>query len=188
MASNHVGLGVIAWVLSLLQIILLAAIFGFFYAYACSVMWGLDLAGGVAAIEAMNGINTVVRNAAFAPAFFGPIPVGLATIVVLWIAKLRLPTIWFSAAWLVYIFGGFLITAMGSVPMNRDLLATDIPSDLQLANDLWNTYSADWQRLNWARTFCSGLAFVLAVLGFFSLGNINSGRLQTSNHRILPRA
>ena len=44
---------------------------GFFYAYACSVMVGLDRVDDRTFIVTMQWINATVRNAAFAPAFFG---------------------------------------------------------------------------------------------------------------------
>ena len=45
-----------------------AAIFGFFYAWVCSTMWGLDQTDPVVAITAMQAMNASVRNAVFAPA------------------------------------------------------------------------------------------------------------------------
>ncbi|EFG2885686.1 hypothetical protein BO068_004877, partial [Escherichia coli] len=54
-----------------LALILCGAIAGFFYAYSSSVMRGLDATDPRAAIAAMQGINATVRNAFFAPAFFG---------------------------------------------------------------------------------------------------------------------
>lgn len=52
-----------------------AAIFGFFYAWVCSTMWGLDQVSSRVAIEAMQAMNASVRNAVFAPAFFGTGPI-----------------------------------------------------------------------------------------------------------------
>ena len=55
----------------LLSLTLSAAIFGFFYAWVCSTMWGLDAADPRVAIGAMQAMNASVRNAVFAPIFFG---------------------------------------------------------------------------------------------------------------------
>ena len=52
-------------------VLLSAAIFGFFYAWVCSTMWGLDAADPRVAIPAMQAMNASVRNVVFAPAFFG---------------------------------------------------------------------------------------------------------------------
>lgn len=65
------------------------AIFGFFFAWVCSTMWGLDDADPRVAIEAMQAMNASVRNWVFAPAFFGT-PVFLAAAAaVAWAAQAR---------------------------------------------------------------------------------------------------
>ncbi|MDP5305807.1 hypothetical protein [Paracoccus spongiarum] len=61
-------------IVALLSLLLAAALFGFFYAWVCSTMWGLDRASPDVAIAAMQAMNTSVRNAVFAPAFFGSGP------------------------------------------------------------------------------------------------------------------
>ncbi|MEP5029486.1 MAG: hypothetical protein ABJR02_02340, partial [Marinomonas sp.] len=68
--------------LIMLSLTLNAAIFGFFYAWVCSTMWGLDAADPRVAISAMQAMNASVRNAVFAPAFFGT-PLALAVTAVL---------------------------------------------------------------------------------------------------------
>ena len=55
-----------AWV----GVLFAGAIFGFFYAWVCSTMWGLDEADPRVAIAAMQAMNASVRNAVFFPAFF----------------------------------------------------------------------------------------------------------------------
>jgi uncharacterized membrane protein len=55
---------------SLVALVLTGAIFGFFYAWVCSTMWGLDDADPRVAIAAMQAMNASVRNAVFFPAFF----------------------------------------------------------------------------------------------------------------------
>ena len=57
-------------ILPLASLLLAAAIFGFFYAWVCSTMWGLDAAAPEIAIKAMQAMNASVRNAVFFPAFF----------------------------------------------------------------------------------------------------------------------
>jgi hypothetical protein len=56
--------------LSIASIVFCGAIFGFFYAWVCSTMWGLDQADPRVAIAAMKAMNASVRNAVFFPAFF----------------------------------------------------------------------------------------------------------------------
>ena len=42
-----------------LALLLAGAIFGFFYAWVCSTMWGLDSAHPVAAITAMQAVTFI---------------------------------------------------------------------------------------------------------------------------------
>ena len=50
----------------LLSVVFSGAIFGFFYAWVCSTMWGLDATDPRVAIQAMQAMNGSVRNAVFA--------------------------------------------------------------------------------------------------------------------------
>ena len=53
---------------AVLLCLLLGLMAGFFYAFSFTVMPGLDLLTGAAAMDAMRGINVAVRN----PVFFAP--------------------------------------------------------------------------------------------------------------------
>ena len=168
--SNVLSISGLAKTISFLQLFLLAAIFGFFYAYACSAMWGLDLNPAKVAIEAMNGINTAVLNGVFAPTFFGPVPIGILSFIILWMAGARTSALWFAGAFIIYLAGAFLVTMNIAVPMNTKLLETAIPTDPQEALKIWSAYSETWQFWNWVRTGFSGLAFCSAAIGFYKLG------------------
>ena len=75
--------------LTLTALLLTAALFGFFYAWVCSTMWGLDAADPRVAMAAMQAMNASVRNAVFAPSFFGAAPVLALTALVAWGAGAR---------------------------------------------------------------------------------------------------
>ena len=70
MVTRRDGLGLVLPV-AFAGLLLAGGIFGFFYAWICSTMWGLDAADPRVAIAAMQAMNASVRNAVFAPAFFG---------------------------------------------------------------------------------------------------------------------
>ena len=74
MVTRRDGLGLVLPV-AFAGLLLAGGIFGFFYAWICSTMWGLDAADPRVAIAAMQAMNASVRNAVFAPAFFGTGPV-----------------------------------------------------------------------------------------------------------------
>ena len=85
------------------------AIFGFFYAWVCSTMWGLDAADPTVAITAMNAMNSSVRNWVFAPVFFGTVVVLAAATVAAGTSRDRRATILLGAATVIYFGGAFLL-------------------------------------------------------------------------------
>lgn len=152
-----------------LAMLLCAAIFGFFYAWVCSTMWGLDTLAPQVAIEAMNGMNASVRNAVFAPAFFGTPLALLVTAGLALTSGNRAAGVWFGLAALVYLLGAFAVTMMVNVPMNEALMAGGVPEDPAQARAIWTAYSAKWQVYNIARTLASGVTFAMGLIGIVCL-------------------
>ena len=153
-----------------LSLILNGAIFGFFYAWVCSTMWGLDAADPRTAIGAMQAMNASVRNAVFAPAFFGT-PVVLAITAFLAArAGLSQAATGFGAAAVVYTLGGMVLTMLVNVPMNEALAATAVPETVEEARRVWQDYSPRWQSWNIIRTIASGVALVLTG---YALAHLN---------------
>jgi uncharacterized membrane protein len=159
----------ITMTLILSSMLLSAAIFGFFYAWVCSTMWGLDTADPRIAIEAMQAMNASVRNGVFAPAFFGTPFVLAATSFVLWRQDIRKSATLFGGSALVYLCGGLVLTMVVNVPMNEALAIVIIPDDLFSARQTWHDYSATWQFWNQVRTVASGASFLIATLGVLHL-------------------
>lgn len=146
-----------------------AAIFGFFYAWVCSTMWGLDRADPRVAIQAMQAMNDSVRNFVFAPAFFGT-PVALAvTALLLLLRNQHAAAAAFAAAAIVYSVGAFAITVRMNVPMNESLATVVAPEDIETAHKIWAAYSDPWQMWNQIRAAVSGVAFLIALYGVFLL-------------------
>jgi uncharacterized membrane protein len=160
------------WIAALLAAILgallTAAVFGFFYAYASSVMFGFDSLSEQNAVIAMQGVNATVRNRYFAPAFFGPTPVLLLAAGLAYLATARRAALAFTAAAAVYLFAAFLPTMLVNVPMN-DALARVSAQSSDIAA-VWAEYSPRWQWWNLARTVASGVSVLLALFGLVSLG------------------
>ena len=150
--------------LGLFALTLSALIFGFFYAWTCSTMWGLDAADPRIAIAAMQAMNASVRNAVFAPAFFGTGPALLAVAILA--RNQRGAALLFLAASVTYTIFGMGLTMVVNVPMNAALARLPVPDDMQAAAAIWADYSPRWQVWNQIRTGTSGLAFVLAALGY----------------------
>lgn len=155
--------------LALISLLLCGAIFGFFYAWICSTMWGLDAADPAVAISAMQAMNASVRNAVFAPAFFGT-PVALViTAIVARSSGRKRSAVAFLAAGGVYLFGGVVLTMCMNVPMNEALALISVPDDAAAAQYIWDNYSGDWQFWNVVRTFASGISLALTGFALISL-------------------
>jgi uncharacterized membrane protein len=151
------------------SLLLAGAIFGFFYAWICSTMWGLDAADPRVAIAAMQAMNASVRNAVFAPAFFGTPAALLLTAALAGLSGHRRAALAFGLGGLCYLFGGMVLTMAVNVPMNRALAEIVIPDSRDAAATLWADYSARWQLWNQVRTGFSGLALLLAGVGLMCL-------------------
>ena len=157
-------------VVAFLSLLSCGAIFGFFYAWVCSTMWGLDTADPAVAIAAMQAMNASVRNAVFFPAFF------LTPVILLIAASMavasgrRTSALGFIAAALVYLVGAFAATLLVNVPMNEALAVVVIPSDTDEARRIWQAFSGPWQVWNLVRTIASGVALMLCGHAILRLG------------------
>ncbi|MEL6982500.1 MAG: anthrone oxygenase family protein [Actinomycetota bacterium] len=150
---------------AVISVLFSGAIFGFFYAWVCSTMWGLDATDPRVAIDAMQAMNASVGNAVFFPAFFGtPFVLG-AVAYALGRTGRRSAARLFAAAAVIYLVGGALLTAAINVPMNEELAAVTIPTDIEAAQVIWDDYSGRWQFWNQTRTVFSGISLALAAVG-----------------------
>lgn len=155
--------------LCLISLLLSAALFGFFYAWVCSTMWGLDAADPRVAIAAMQAMNASVRNAIFAPAFFGTPVVLLITTLVLAATAQRGAMEWFATATVLSALLGVILTMAVNVPMNDALAQIVVPDDIEAARTIWLDYSPDWQFWNQMRTIATGAAVLCIGFGITRL-------------------
>ncbi len=156
-------------VLPLLSLLEAGALFGFFYAWVCSTMWGLDAADPRVAIEAMQAMNASVRNAVFAPVFFGtPLVTGI-TAFMLYRADQGPAALWFALATAVIGLLAVLLTMGINVPMNEALAQYTVPTDIEAARAIWLAYSPDWQFWNQIRTATSGLGLLMVGIGIMQV-------------------
>ena len=155
--------------LSVVAILFSGAIFGFFYAWVCSTMWGLDQTDPRVAIAAMQAMNASVRNAVFFPAFFlTPAVLALAALVI-WRDGQRGPAFWIAAGAATYLVFGLFLTMTVNVPMNEALALIAVPEEIEAEEAIWSDYSSRWQFWNQTRTIASGIALALAGYGIARL-------------------
>ena len=136
---------------------------GVFYAYAVSVNLGLAERPDASYIAAMNEINEKIQNPLFFPAFFGAVVFPVAALVAhvprRRSGRFRLIVL----ACVLYVCGGFLVTALANVPLNEELalVATDAPAD-ELARAR-AAYEGPWNFWNGVRTLFSVAAFLALI-------------------------
>jgi uncharacterized membrane protein len=138
---------------------------GFFYAYACSVMVGLDRVDDRTFIVTMQWINATVRNAAFAPAFFGSLVLTIAAAVVAVVAG-HSSRGWIAAAAVLYA-AAFSVTLALNVPLNEHLAAAgpaDQVSDLAAVRAAFEGSWIRWNLLRTGLTIASLTALSIALL------------------------
>lgn len=163
--------------------VLTGAIFGFFYAWVCSTMWGLDNADPRVAIVAMQAMNDSVRNGVFFPAFFlTPLLLAGAALLLRRAGASRAAVL-FAGAAAVYTVAGPVLTFAINVPMNEDLAAVIVPRDVAAAQAVWTDFSGRWQRWNAVRAGLSGVALALAAVG---LGAMSGGPAANRATRMTP--
>ena len=155
--------------MSMVSLLSIGAIFGFFYAWVCSTMWGLDATDPRVAITAMQAMNASVRNPVFFPAFFlTPVILAMTGLIALRLGKKR-PAVLFAASAALYVAGALLVTVVVNVPMNEALAQVAVPNDSQTASAIWQEYSASWQVWNTFRTLVSGVSLLLTGLAIYFL-------------------
>jgi uncharacterized membrane protein len=94
---------------------------------------GLALVGDGSYIEAMHGVNSVIRNAPFGIAFFGSMVAIVATLSLRRGFQRRTTTALIAVAAALYLFV-LVVTFTVHIPMNRELLAvTDLTTERDLS-------------------------------------------------------
>jgi uncharacterized membrane protein len=117
-------------------------------------MPGLAASEPLAAIDAMRGINAVIRTPIFAFSFFGALAFPLAAAL---LARRRVVALFALAGGVVYGLGGFAVTFAVNVPLN-EALATAAPT-ADTAAHVWRQYASPWTFWNHVRALASTIAF-----------------------------
>jgi uncharacterized membrane protein len=147
----------------LLALVATGLIAGFFYAYTCSVTLGLAEVGDRTYVDTMQSINATVRNALFAPSFFGAaLLLALATALHARGGSPR--TLPLALATALYVGGGLLLTMAANVPPNDDLARVPLDAAPDALARAREDYEGPWNRWNALRTTFSTAA--LACVGW----------------------
>ena len=133
---------------------------GVFYAYSVSVDLGLAAQSDASYVATMQEINERIQNPMFFASFVGAVFFLLAAFVVHLPRRRSGRFLLISLACLLYIGGGFLLTAFINVPMNDQLAAIDPEAPARVLSQAREAYEGPWDFWNGVRTIFSTLSFV----------------------------
>lgn len=152
---------VLTLVVAFVNLVLLGAVYGVFFAYSNSVVPGLDRTDPERAAAGMRGMNVAIINPRFLATFVGPVITSAATgFLLLGLDETTAALLWLAAA-VVYLAGSLVVTGTRNVPMNNAL------DNGTLA---WTDFAPRWRRWNTVRTFSSMVALVLCGAGLYVWG------------------
>jgi uncharacterized membrane protein len=136
---------------------------GLFFAFSNFVMNALGRIPPSAGIAAMQSINVTVLNPLFLLVFLGA---AVSSLVLACFALLRWQhpaSAWLLAGAVLYLVGGFIVTAAGNVPLNDALARVDALNPESVS--FWREYVTRWSVWNHARTVACLLACAAFSVG-----------------------
>ncbi len=137
---------------------------GVLYAYAVSVNLGLAVQPDESYVATMQAINEKIQNPVFFASFFGAVLFSLAALAAHFPRSRSRRFQLIALACVLYIGGGFLLTASINVPLNNQLAAVDPDAPARVLAAAREAYEGPWDFWNTIRTVFSTLAF-LALVG-----------------------
>lgn len=153
-----------------LSILMAAGMAGTFFGFSAGVMPGLNAARPGSAINVMQAINQKIQNPVFVGVFILlPVVAAVAGILLLTLDQKSAALLFFAAA-AVYFVGALMPSFAVNIPMNNDLDAVKIPSDLRAAAKIWSDYSGRWTAWNTVRAVFSWASLLLMSLGVYVWG------------------
>ena len=137
---------------------------GIYFAFSVFVMKSLALLPDKDGAIAMNKINEVIVNTVFLPLFFVSSlgHVGLLIWAPFYLEGFKFWII--IAAGLLYIFGMFVTTVVGNVPLNNQLKNAESNDDMLILT--WQNYLKKWTVYNHIRTVGCSISMALLVVYF----------------------
>lgn len=148
--------------LTIYTIVSTGLIAGLFFIFSFSVMDALEQMPALQGMQAMQLINRTILNPVFLFVFISS---ALACLLLIGLTVWqRTPGYeWLIAGALVYLIGGFGVTALFNVPLNN---ALDVLTPGGSKNaDIWAHYLVRWTQWNTFRTAMSVVAVVLLSVG-----------------------
>ena len=135
---------------------------GLFFVFSFSVMDALSQMPPSDGMKAMQLINRTILNPVFLGSFVGT-AVACLLVAIISLIHRESGYGWALLGAIIYLVGGFGVTAARNVPLNNSLDA-QTPGSAE-ANELWSHYVKHWTRWNHLRTIACISATVLLTIG-----------------------
>lgn len=135
---------------------------GVFLAFSNFIMAALARVEAGEGMRTMQEINRTVLNPGFLGLFMGTAILSIACLAIEFFHQ-GAPNPWSIGASLLYLIGGFAVTAAGNVPLN-ERLEKEAASDRN-GIQVWQMYQPRWTRWNHVRTLAIGLASISWIVG-----------------------
>ncbi len=136
---------------------------GLLFAFSNFIMGALERIQPSAGISAMQSINTTVLNPVFFAVFFGAAVLSLLLVCFSLLRWQHPSSAWLLAGGVLYLVGGFLVTAVCNVPLNEALASMDPLKPESVS--FWREYVSRWSTWNHIRTIASLLATAAFSVG-----------------------
>ncbi len=133
----------------LAQAIMAIFISGILYSFSDFIMRALDDLPPKNAVAAMQNINVSVYRSIFMVVFISLVPLSIAVSIWSIITTGWSGSLFVLVGTLLYVFGMFILTGTGNVPLNESLKQID--ASHQEAVGAWKSYYKRWTRLNTLR-------------------------------------
>ncbi len=125
----------------LLVVVLLGLMAGFFATYSFNVNLAMLELDGPTYAKVQSAFNRNVRHLGFFTCFFGPLPLGLLSLALVWADKRRLWWWLLALTTVIYAIGIVLFTRQVNLPLNyltESWAATAVPPDWENVREAWN--------------------------------------------------
>ena len=135
---------------------------GVYFTFSAFVMRALDAIEPPAGMLAMQSINRIIVQSSFLPIFFASTLACIALGVIAGTDLANAGSHWALIGSATYVFGMFVVTIIGNVPLNNRLEAA--PADGPEGREMWSLYLKKWTAWNHVRTIACTASLAMLIL------------------------
>lgn len=156
------------WLISFIALGSTGLMAGIFFTWTNAVTPGIGQLGDLNYLQALQAMNRSILNPLFYMAFAAPVISLLGQTVLAFKNSSGIELKFILAAAIIYIFGAFLVTLLGNIPLNEFLDQANLSSlSLRQIQEIRGKVEFSWNRFNLIRTISSFTAFVVLLYTIF---------------------